>query len=88
MHLLLCSSDYLNQGEDGNRGGRENLSKTWQKEKNKSNGIGVGGGVGGRVSRNQEGWQNKLKKKKDKLTAPEKLRQSKDTFEKNVLLYK
>lgn len=28
------------------------------------------------------------KKKRNTLTAPEKLRQSKDTFEKNILLYK
>lgn len=41
----------------------------------------------GRVSRNQEGWQNKLKER-NTLTAPEKLLQSKDTFEKNTLLYK
>lgn len=39
------------------------------------------------MSRNQEGWQNKLKKR-NTLTAPEKLLQSEDTSEKNILLYK
>lgn len=42
---------------------------------------------GGGVSRNREGWQNKLKKR-NTLTAPEKLLQSEDTSEKNILLYK
>lgn len=72
--------------------GEENLSKNRQKEKKKrgSDGMQGQGGVGrgGRVSKNQENWQNKLKKRNKLTTAPEKLLQSKDAFEKNISLYK